>query len=1272
VRYDILGGTSAAEAAIAAVRTGDNLYPKVDQGQVAGAPAANQFNGNLALSAQDDFYKTDHVRFTSGILTGESREIADYTAATRTFQFSTPFSAAPSSGDSFDIVRSTVTFNLAVNGLTIPVIVAAGNFGTASALRDHIQSAVDSAVSRAGPGLVGTLLVSLDPNQKVVFQAVGPTSVTVNNVAPSFNSVSNSAYTEGAVLAPNTTVTVDVFGPIFDLGSLDPLSLTVDWGDGSAVSTSTVAAGSSGLSLDHDYVRGFVYEIIVTLADDDGGQVVGQTTAFLNESPYIISSYFVEVAENQTAAIDVESSDPDGQTEGAGLTYSLTGGADQDLFSINSNTGVLTFKTAPNFEIPGDVGANNVYDVQVTVTDAAGFTDLQDFAVTVRNVNESPSITSAASVNVPENQTAVIDVESSDPDGETDADFYDLTGGADKDLFSIDRNNGVLRFKTAPDFEIPGDFGANNVYDVQITATDGEFTAVQNLAVTVTDGNDAPRITSVVVVDVAENQTAVFDVESSDPEGETEGNGLTYSLVSAGVDEGRFSIVAATGVVTFKTAPNFESPGDFDGNNSYLVAFLVTDSAGSTGRKNGVVRVTNVNESPSITSAASVNASENQTAVIDVQSSDPDGQTEGAGLTYSLTGGADQILFSVNATTGVLTFNAAPDFENPGDADANNVYNVQVTVTDAAGLTGVQNLAVTVTLSDTTAPTFSPALANQTVEATGPSGAAVNFTATAIDAVDTTPTVNCNPASGTTFPLGVTTVECTATDDAGNSRQGSFTVTVRDTTAPTFSPALANQTVEATGPSGAAVNFTTTATDAVDATPTVNCNPASGTTYPLGVTTVQCTATDDAGNSAQGSFTVTVRDTTAPTFSPALANQTVEATGPSGAAVNFTATATDAVDPTPTVNCNPASGTTYPLGVTTVQCTATDDAGNSRQGSFTVTVRDTTAPTFSPALANQTVEATSPSGAAVNFTATATDAVDATPTVNCNPASGSAYPLGVTTVQCTATDDAGNSRQGSFTVTVRDTTAPTFSPALVNLTVAATSSAGAVVNFTATAIDTVDTSATVTCDHSSGETFPAGVTTVNCTATDDGGNSRPGSFTVTVADTTSPTITNLQLVPVGKKIGRVVLTFSEDVVNAAVASNYSLVSQHNRGSKPVPISSLGSAVYSSIDHTLTFTPAKPAAAKKLSRLRLTVLGTGTLADRAGNRLDGDADGQTGGNCTTGVVTQTNPCATSRSAIQSATDELLSSRATPHSLRSEKLVDDFLRKTGIDRGHRFST
>ena len=170
-------------------------------------------------------------------------------------------------------------------------------------------------------------------------------------------------------------------------------------------------------------------------------------------------------------------------------------------------------------------------------------------------------------------------------------------------------------------------------------------------------------------------------------------------------------------------------------------------------------------------------------------------------------------------------------------------------------------MAITFTI-DTTAPSLSLP-GDISVEATDASGSVATYTATASDAVAGTVPVTCTPASGSTFPLGATTVTCTASDPAGNTATGSFTVTVVDTTPPSLRLPN-NLSREATGPDGAVVTYTATASDAVAGAVPVTCTPASGSTFPLGVTTVTCTASDPAGNTATGSFTVTITPSGAP------------------------------------------------------------------------------------------------------------------------------------------------------------------------------------------------------------------------------------------------------------------------------------------------------------------------------------------------------------------------------------------------------------------------
>jgi hypothetical protein len=199
------------------------------------------------------------------------------------------------------------------------------------------------------------------------------------------------------------------------------------------------------------------------------------------------------IPENTTAVTDVDATDPDA---GATITYSISGGADASKFTINATSGILAFGSAPNFESPTDVGANNVYDVTVRASDGSLF-DEQAIAVTVTNVNEfAPVITSnggggTAAISVPENQTAVTDVDATDADLTSPA--YSVSGGADASKFTINATSGILTFTVAPDFENPTDANGDNVYEVTVTASDGSLTDSQALSVAVTDVGEVPR-----------------------------------------------------------------------------------------------------------------------------------------------------------------------------------------------------------------------------------------------------------------------------------------------------------------------------------------------------------------------------------------------------------------------------------------------------------------------------------------------------------------------------------------------------------------------------------------------------------------------------------------------------------------------------------------------------------------------------------------------------------------------------------------------------------
>ena len=137
-----------------------------------------------------------------------------------------------------------------------------------------------------------------------------------------------------------------------------------------------------------------------------------------------------------------------------------------------------------------------------------------------------------------------------------------------------------------------------------------------------------------------------------------------------------------------------------------------------------------------------------------------------------------------------------------------------------------------------------------------------------------------------------------------------------------------------------------------------------------------CSATDSHANTGHSQFTVTVQDEDAPVVAP-HDDIVAEATGPLGAVVDYTPpTATDDDPPRPAVHLRPRSRFHLPAGPTQVDCSATDNSGNTGHSYFQVTVEDTTDPVVADH-ADMVADAPGPGGVAVNYTSpTATDLVD--------------------------------------------------------------------------------------------------------------------------------------------------------------------------------------------------------------------------------------------------------------------------------------------------------
>lgn len=365
-------------------------------------------------------------------------------------------------------------------------------------------------------------------------------------------------------------------------------------------------------------------------------------------------------------------------------------------------------------------------------------------------------------------------------------------------------------------------------------------------------------------------------------------------------------------------------------------------------------------------------------------------------------------------------------------------------------------------------------------------------------------TISCTPPSGSTFNVGITTVTCS---QAGGTPSCSFTVTVTDNQNPTVACPTNTVVNAAAGQCSATVNYTTPSASDNCAGASVSCVPPSGTTFLRGTTTVTCTATDASNNTGSCTFTVTVNDNQNPTLTCPGNITTNTASDQCTAVVSFTTpTASDNCSGA-SVSCVPASGSTFQRGTTTVTCTATDASNNSATCSFTVTVNDNQSPTLTCPANITTNTASGQCASVVSYTTpTASDNCTGA-TVGCSPASGTTFQKGVTTVTCTATDASKNTASCSFTVTVNDNQAPAVTcPANVT-TNTASGQCSAAVSYTTPSANDNCPGASVSCVPASGTTFQKGVTTVTCTATDASNNTASCSFTVTVNDNQSPSIT---------------------------------------------------------------------------------------------------------------------------------------------------------------------
>jgi len=401
-----------------------------------------------------------------------------------------------------------------------------------------------------------------------------------------------------------------------------------------------------------------------------------------DNAPIFTSNAAVTIDENTTAVTTLETTDADTSQE---VTYSISGGADADKFNLSSS-GALSLKAAPNYESLAFDG-NLVYQVQVKADDGIN-TANQKIAVTIADVEEAVSIYAQTPAFVNEGSTLGTFVEVTDLDNQDQSYFGALDGsltftGPDANAFEQYLSAGALLFKQPTDYE------TKSVYNVTIEYKKARFDTVtkKDIVINILDVNDnAPIFTSNAAVTIDENTTAVTTLETTDADTSQE---VTYSI-TGGADADDFAVDQATGALTLKVKPDFES-----GKTSYAVKVEANDGVNSTDQTI-TVSVNDLNDNAPVFADANYDITivENTKGPTLLETTDVDTNPE---VTYSLSG-ADAADFEIVNDT--LALKEAADFESGKTA-----YAVTVTASDGLNST-TQAVTYTITDANDNAPVF--------------------------------------------------------------------------------------------------------------------------------------------------------------------------------------------------------------------------------------------------------------------------------------------------------------------------------------------------------------------------------------------------------------------------------------------------------------------------------------------------------------------------------------------------------------------------------------
>ena len=423
-------------------------------------------------------------------------------------------------------------------------------------------------------------------------------------------------------------------------------------------------------------------------------------------------------------------------------------------------------------------------DVAATIDDVEGqrtMSQISESAVRVTpDVNDPPEFEiDMVDREVDENESADGNVgepvKATDPDNDTLS--YSLSG-ADKGAFKIDQKSGQIKVGSGTKLNFEGrktytvivkaadPFGLSDTTTVTITVADVDEPPVVGLR----PDNTAPKFAaSTYTREVPENTAASMPIGDPVTATDYEGNAITYSI--SGADAPHFTINSTSGQIRANAALDYETEP-----NTYTVTVTATDPVGLSDAATVTITVADVDEDPVVSGNAAVDYAEKGSGMVATYAAaDP----ENGDIAWSLSGD-DADDFEISGA-GMLTFMSPPDYENPMDANTDNMYSVMVVASDG---TNDGAMAVTVTVTDVdenVAPEFAEDTTTREVEENTPQGENIGGPVAAMAGDDDTLTYAISGADASSFTIIRTTGQIKVREALDYETKNSYTVTVAAT-----------------------------------------------------------------------------------------------------------------------------------------------------------------------------------------------------------------------------------------------------------------------------------------------------------------------------------------------------------------------------------------------------------------------------------------------------------------------------------------------------------